>query len=208
MFLDWFFAGLLTLLLGYLGFAILSKDAAVLKTAIRFFYCVALAFGLFVWLRKFRVRWRLIAYLPVAVAAGLLPYAYMPVASATNPPMNWGYARDAEGFFFSINRSQYPGSLSDVTVKSLGRLMGTSQSKVAIEEKRAAIEPSALQRGPALDRVLLAATLQGFLDCGIDRIFCLVSVRVRIPSPEESLDLFFARRVCACSLSPASDVEL
>ncbi len=47
---------MLTLLLGYLGFAILSKDFAVLKIAIRFFYCVALAFGLFVWLRKFRVR--------------------------------------------------------------------------------------------------------------------------------------------------------
>ena len=29
MFLDWLFAGLLTLLLGYLGFAILSRDAAV-----------------------------------------------------------------------------------------------------------------------------------------------------------------------------------
>ena len=79
MFLDWLFAGLLTLLLGYLGFAILSRDAAVLKTAIRFFYCVALALGVFLWLRRLRVRWRLIAYLPVAVAAGLLPYAYMPV---------------------------------------------------------------------------------------------------------------------------------
>ncbi len=146
MFLDWLFAGLLTLLLGYLGFAILSRDAAVLKTAIRFFYCVALALGVFLWLRRLRVRWRLIAYLPVAVAAGLLPYAYMPVASATNPPMNWGYARDAEGFFFSINRSQYPGSLSDVSVKSLGRLMGASPSKAATVEKRTAPEPSAFQR--------------------------------------------------------------
>ncbi len=127
--LDWFFAGLMTLLLGYLGFAILSEDPAVLRTAIRFFYCVGLAFGTFVWLRHGRVRWRLIAFLPIVVAAGLLPYAYMPLASATNPPMNWGYARDSAGFFFSINRSQYSGSLSEVTVKSLGRLMGTTQSK-------------------------------------------------------------------------------
>ena len=125
MFLDWFFAGLLTILLGYLSFAILSQDIAVLKTAIRFFYCVALAFGVFVWLRKSRVRWRLIAILPIAIGAGLLPYAYMPLASSTNPPMNWGYAREADGFFFSINRSQYSGSLSDLSVKSLGRLMGT-----------------------------------------------------------------------------------
>ena len=60
--------------------------------------------------------------------------------------MNWGYARDAEGFFFSINRSQYPGSLSDVSVKSLGRLMGASPSKAATVEKRTAPKPSAFQR--------------------------------------------------------------
>jgi len=131
MFMDWFFAGLLTLLLGYLGFAILSQDTAVLKTAIRFFYCVALAFGVFVWLRRLRIRWRLIAILPFAVGAGLLPYAYMPLASSTNPPMNWGYAREAQGFFFSINRSQYAGSLSDLSLKSLGSLMGTKSEKDA-----------------------------------------------------------------------------
>ena len=126
-FFDWLFAGVLTVLLGYLAFAILSENPAVLRTAIRFFYCVALAFGTFVWLRRGRLRWRLIAFLPIVVAAGLLPYAYMPLASATNPPMNWGYARDSAGFFFSINRSQYSGSLSEVSVKSLGRLMGTPQ---------------------------------------------------------------------------------
>jgi tetratricopeptide (TPR) repeat protein len=125
-FLDWMFAGLLTLLLGYLGFAILSRDPAVLKTALRFFYCVVLALAVFAWMRKFRIRWRLIAFLPLAVALGLLPHAYMPLASATNPPMNWGYAREPEGFFFSINRSQYPGSLSEMTVKSLGRLTGVT----------------------------------------------------------------------------------
>ena len=124
-FFDWFFAGMLTVLLGYLAFAILSENPAVLRTAIRFFYCVALSFGTFVWLRRGRLRWRLIAFLPIVVVAGLLPYAYMPLASATNPPMNWGYTRDPAGFFFSINRSQYSGSLSEVSVKSLGRLMGT-----------------------------------------------------------------------------------
>jgi hypothetical protein len=35
-FIDWLFAGVLTLLLGYLAFAILSEDPAVLKTAIPF----------------------------------------------------------------------------------------------------------------------------------------------------------------------------
>lgn len=135
-FFDWLFAGTLTLLLGYLGFAILSKDQAVLKTAIRFFYCVALAFGVFVWLRRFRVRWKLIAFLPIAVGLGLLPYLYMPLASSTNPPMNWGYARDIDGFFFSFNRSQYPGSLSEMTVKSLGRVMGVSPQTESTSGKK------------------------------------------------------------------------
>lgn len=125
-FLDWMFAGLLTLLLVYLGFAILSQDPKVLKTALRFFYCVLLAFGVFLWLRRFRIRWRIIAYLPFAVALGLLPHAYMPLASSTNPPMNWSYASDPEGFYYAINRSQYPDSLSELTVKSLGRLVGVS----------------------------------------------------------------------------------
>jgi len=128
-FLDWMFAGLLTLLLVYLGFAIISRDPNVLKTALRFFYCVMLAFGVFVGMRRFRIRWRIVAYLPIAVALGLLPYAYMPLASSTNPPMNWGYAREMDGFYFSFNRSQYPGSLSEMTVKSLGRLTGVSPAQ-------------------------------------------------------------------------------
>lgn len=145
MFMDWFFAGLLTLLLTYLGFAILSEDPAVLKTAIRFFYCAALAFGLFVWLRRFLVRWRLIAFLPFAVALGLLPYAYMPLASSTNPPMNWSYTREPAGFFYSINRSQYSGSLSDLTLKSLGRLMGTYGAPAETPEPVREGEPGTLE---------------------------------------------------------------
>lgn len=128
-FLDWLFAGLLTFLLVYLVFAILSREHAVLKTAIRFFYCIAGLFGLFLWKRRLRIQWKLIAFLPLAVGAGLLPYAYMPFASSTNPPMNWGYARELDGFFFSINRSQYVDSMSDTTVNTLGRLMGSMPPK-------------------------------------------------------------------------------
>jgi len=34
-------------------------------------------------------------------------YLYMPVASATNPPMNWGYPRTWEGFLHALTRGQY-----------------------------------------------------------------------------------------------------
>jgi tetratricopeptide (TPR) repeat protein len=55
---------------------------------------------------------------------GLLPYAYMPWASSTNPPMNWGYARERAGFFEAINRGQYSDSLTLVIKKAVGGLLG------------------------------------------------------------------------------------
>lgn len=126
MFLELVVAGLLTALLAYLGFAILSGEPLVLKTAIRFFFFVMLGLVVLVVARRFQIEWRLIAYLPFVVALGVLPYAYMPFASSTNPPMNWGYTRTAEGFYFSFNRSQYSGSLSQQSLRSLGKLMGSA----------------------------------------------------------------------------------
>ncbi len=38
---------------------------------------------------------------------GISFYFYMPLASMTNPPMNWGYARTVEGFFHALSRGQY-----------------------------------------------------------------------------------------------------
>lgn len=72
---------------------------------------------------------KLLLLVPVAVFLGLAPYAYMPFASSTNPPMNWGYTRTPEGFFYSINRTQYQGSLSDLIVSKLGKAMGTVPPK-------------------------------------------------------------------------------
>ena len=136
IFWDLVVAGLLTVLVAYLGFAILSGEVPVLKTAIRFFYCVILGLLALVAVRRFRIEWTLIAYLPFVVALGLLPYAYMPLASSTNPPMNWAYTRTPEGFFFSFNRSQYGGSLTQQSLRSLGKLMGTNPPKNATLEEQ------------------------------------------------------------------------
>ena len=38
---------------------------------------------------------------------GVSFYLYMPLAAATNPPMNWGYAATKEGFVHAITRGQY-----------------------------------------------------------------------------------------------------
>ncbi|HAB17319.1 MAG TPA: DUF2723 domain-containing protein [Verrucomicrobiota bacterium] len=38
---------------------------------------------------------------------GAAVYFYMPIASMTNPPMNWGYPRTWEGFIHAFTRGQY-----------------------------------------------------------------------------------------------------
>jgi len=125
LFWDLLVASLVTALIAYLGFAILSNEAPLLKTALRFAYFVCAGLLLLAAVRRLRIEWRLIAYLPFAVALGLLPYAYMPVASSTNPPMNWSYTSTPEGFYYAFNRSQYGGSLAQQSLRTLGRFLGT-----------------------------------------------------------------------------------
>jgi tetratricopeptide (TPR) repeat protein len=38
---------------------------------------------------------------------GAVWYFYMPIASMSNPPLNWGYPRTAEGFIHAVKRGQY-----------------------------------------------------------------------------------------------------
>jgi hypothetical protein len=66
----------------------------------------------------------------LAVILGLSPYSYMPLASETNPPMNWGFTSTKEGFFYSVNRSQYSGKLSDQLLKTVGRAMGAAPQEL------------------------------------------------------------------------------
>lgn len=42
-----------------------------------------------------------------AWALGALFYVYMPLASMSNPPLNWGYPRIVSGFFHAFTRGQY-----------------------------------------------------------------------------------------------------
>jgi hypothetical protein len=57
--------------------------------------------------RRLFTEWKAIALCAELFLFGLVPYFYLPVASMTNPPMNWGYARTTQGFFHVITRGQY-----------------------------------------------------------------------------------------------------
>ncbi len=123
---DLFVAAAVSTLIAYLTFALFTDSPVVIKAAIRLSYLVVTVVIVALWIRRFQLRWKLIAFLPLAILVGLLPYAYLPVASATNPPMNWGYTRTADGFFGSFNRSQYRGTLSDQSLRLLAKIVGVS----------------------------------------------------------------------------------
>ena len=43
----------------------------------------------------------------VAWGLGAVWYFYMPISGMTNPPLNWGYPRTADGFVHAVKRGQY-----------------------------------------------------------------------------------------------------
>jgi hypothetical protein len=57
--------------------------------------------------RRFGSAWKLASLGGVLFLLGLGFCLYLPFASMTNPPVNWGYARTEEGFFHLITRGQY-----------------------------------------------------------------------------------------------------
>ncbi len=65
----------------------------------------------FAWLwmqtRKLFTEWRSIVICGLLWLAGAAFYFYMPLASMTNPPMNWGYPRTYDGFLHALTRGQY-----------------------------------------------------------------------------------------------------
>ena len=124
LFWEYALYSLLIASLLYLGFAHLSHIPDVSKAALRLLYTVLVGLALLFFLQRKFTEWRQGLLLFVVVFLGLLPYAYMPFASSTNPPMNWSYCSEPDGFFYAINRSQYWGTLADQLQSTIGRAMG------------------------------------------------------------------------------------
>lgn len=57
--------------------------------------------------RKIFTEWRSLLVLVAGFVIGVMFYFYMPIASMTNPPLNWGYPRTETGFWHAITRGQY-----------------------------------------------------------------------------------------------------
>jgi hypothetical protein len=51
--------------------------------------------------------WKAAMLCGTGLLMGLTLYLYVPIASMTNPPVNWGYPRTVEGFFHVLARGQF-----------------------------------------------------------------------------------------------------
>jgi tetratricopeptide (TPR) repeat protein len=90
----------------------------------------ALALGL---LYTSQLNRRLIIGVFVAGWIGLLPYSYEPLASATHPPMNWGYAAERNGFYYEVSREQYPKSLPILIKTTFGKAIGVVDKNAQLD---------------------------------------------------------------------------
>ena len=179
LFWEVLIASIVSAALVYLGFAYLSKDATTWATAMRFFYFAMLSLIVLLVIKWRRTDIKIILLVPVAVIVGLLPYAYMPLASSTNPPMNWGYTRTPEGFFYSINRTQYAGSLSDLIVRTLGKGMGTAPEKPPEPQDPDRI--STLELGREFVAFYTARLLENFTLWSVVAFFAAILAVLRLP---------------------------
>ncbi len=65
---------------------------------------------------------------------GLIVYAFMPLASETNPPINWGYPRTWDGFIHAITRGQYEKiAPSDIFSAQFIRQIGDYMSDLRVK---------------------------------------------------------------------------
>ena len=201
VFWDVLVAGLLSAALVYLGFAWLSNDQTTWSTAMRFFYFAMLGFIVLLVLKWRRTDLRIVLLVPFVVILGLLPYAYMPLASSTNPPMNWGYTRTPEGFFYSINRTQYAGSLSDLIVRTLGKGMGTAPEKPPEPEDPERV--STLDLGREFTAFYTRKLLENFTPWAVLALAGALLAIFRLPLRQRTfLYLLFTGFVLAAFLQP------
>jgi hypothetical protein len=72
--------------------------------------------GLVVWTRQAFSEWKTILICGGLFLLGLAVYFYPPIASMTNPPVNWAYPRTVEGFSHLITRGQYDECMRQTTL--------------------------------------------------------------------------------------------
>jgi len=60
----------------------------------------------------------------ISFGVGAAHYFYMPLASVTNPPLNWGYPRVWDGFVHAFTRGQYEKTTPGITLDQISAYFG------------------------------------------------------------------------------------
>jgi hypothetical protein len=93
----------------------------------------------------------------LAFAVGAAFYLYMPVASATNPPMNWGYPRTWDGFIHAFTRGQYektnPSTDPTILFRQLWMYAQGAQEAKGAQAQALELGPPAAQYGASSDAI-------------------------------------------------------
>ncbi len=88
-----------------------SFGGSIIFLRIFYFVVAAIAAGvsamLIVKTRAVLTRWKALLLAGGIFSFALMLYFYLPIASMTNPPVNWGYPRTADGFVHVLSRGQY-----------------------------------------------------------------------------------------------------
>jgi len=66
-----------------------------------------ISIGMVVKTRAIFSKWTCVIWCGVFILIGFSVVFYLPIASMTNPPMNWGYPRTVDGFWHVLSRGQY-----------------------------------------------------------------------------------------------------
>jgi hypothetical protein len=74
---------------------------------IAFILAALVAVTMIVVTRGFGSEWKSALACAFFLLLGFSTYLYLPIASATNPPVNWAYSRTVEGFLHLISRGQF-----------------------------------------------------------------------------------------------------
>ncbi len=109
-----YFSGLV--LVWFFWMLAMNKADSNLSNSIQTFYLLCLCGGVVAlvwhsWATQTSDRifshWKPVLIMGALWLLGTAFYFYMPIASMTNPPMNWGYPRTLEGFKHVLTRGQY-----------------------------------------------------------------------------------------------------
>jgi len=87
--------------------------------------------GLVIRTRKLFTEWKTVVASGCALVLGLSLYFYLPLASMTNPPMNWGYPRTVTGFVHDLRRGQFERIHPTDNAGRFARQMGSYGKTVA-----------------------------------------------------------------------------